>query len=355
MFKELLLKFIKDRFLFILVYLVNMVCIITFFHLIEPVNTEIFYPLYLSLFLLLVYLTIDWMRFYPTNKAIAMKVNNQHAELQPHTEEQKAFQQLFHKIVREHTSQHNELKEQNKERIYFLSHWMHHLKTPVSVIELILDQEEHTKEAAVIFEKIKQENKRLHTAIQQGLTMIRMESFENDFEAKSVDLLATLRKMINDRKKECIYQYIFPSIEFDGKEAFIVTDPKWNEILLEQIISNAIKYSGLKEGSKKLIFRVEISGDHITLTVIDEGVGIPSYDLERLFQPFFTGENGRKFSNSTGIGLFLSKKIADQLGTAISIRSKVSEGTAVTITWLAGKKVTSEDRMETNSEYLTKL
>ncbi len=167
--------------------------------------------------------------------------------------------------------------------------------------------------------------------------MIRMDQFENDFEVQSVDLVASLRKLINARKKEMIYQSIFPAIESDEKDASVITDPKWNEILIDQIISNAIKYSSLKEGSKKLVFKVERVGEHILLSIMDEGVGIPEYDLERVYQPFFTGENGRKHRDSTGIGLYLSKKIADKLGAGINIHSRLGEETIVTIRWLAGQ------------------
>ena len=82
--------------------------------------------------------------------------------------------------------------------------------------------------------------------------MVRMESFENDLDIHAVDLLTTLRKVINERKRECIYHSVFPIIEFDEEEALIVTDVKWNEILLDQIISNAIKYSSLKAGRSSL-------------------------------------------------------------------------------------------------------
>ncbi|MCH1625735.1 sensor histidine kinase [Fredinandcohnia sp. SECRCQ15] len=310
-----------------------MACMITFFYLTVPVDIEFFYPSLIGLFLLIVYLVIDLLRYYPANRAIERLLNNQDGELQAHTGEQKAFQQLLNKTISEHSSKYNEMKEQNKERLYFLSHWMHYLKTPVSVIELIINKEESSE----TFEKIQQENKRLHTSIEQALTMIRMDSFENDLEVKSVDLLISLRKLINGRKKECIYQSIFPSIEYEGKTAYIVTDSKWNEILIDQIISNAIKYSSTKSGNKKLLFRINELGNYTTLSIIDEGVGIPSYDLERVFQPFFTGENGRRFPNSTGIGLYLSKKIADKLGQTITIESTLSEGTTVTIRWLTGK------------------
>lgn len=330
----MMISFLKDRLLLILFYILNLASILMFFYLTVPEDTEFLYPLSIGLFLLIVYLVIDWFRFYPANRAVAKQLRNQDAELEAHTVEQKVFKQLLAKTVSEHSQVYNELKEQNKERFYFLSHWMHHLKTPVSVIELIISKEEKTE----VLDKIQKENNRLHSSIEQGLTMIRMDSFENDFELTSVDLLSMLRKLINARKREWIYQAIFPSIEFEGGEAYIITDPKWNEILIEQVITNAIKYSGQKNGSKKLVFKVERFGEHIHLSIKDEGVGIPEYDLERVFQPFFTGENGRKHPNSTGIGLYLSKRIADKLGARIEIQSKLDEGTTVRILWLAGKK-----------------
>lgn len=333
MLKGLIFNFLKDRLLLILIFLLNTAIILLFFHLSEPANSEFFYPLSIAVFLLIVYLLFDWFRYYPANRALALLQRNQNVEMQPHTAEQEAFHELLNKLVSEHSQKYNDLKEQSKERVYFLSHWIHHLKTPVSVIELILSKEENTE----VLKKIQQENSRLLSSIEQGLTMIRMDSFENDFEVNAVDLILSLRKLINARKKEWIYQSIFPSIELEGESAFIISDPKWNEILIDQIISNAIKYSSLKAGSKKLIFRVERIDKHIDLSIIDEGIGIPDYDLERVFQPFFTGENGRKHANSTGIGLYLSKKIAERLGAAITIESRIGEGTALTIRWLAGK------------------
>ncbi|MBS8263974.1 sensor histidine kinase [Mesobacillus boroniphilus] len=326
--------FLKDRLLLILLYILNLTCILLFFYLSVPADTEFFYPLSIGLFLLLIFLLIDWLKFYPAYRAAAQQIRGHDVELQAHTEEQKVFKQLLEKAVSEQSQKYNNLKEQNMERLYFLSHWMHHLKTPVSVIELIINNEEKSQ----VLEKIQKENKRMHSSIEQGLTMIRMDSFENDFELKSVDVLATLRKLINGRKREWIYNSIFPTIDFEEENALIITDPKWNEILIEQIISNAIKYSSVKEGSKKLVFKVERVGEHIHLSVIDEGVGIPEYDLERVFQPFFTGENGRRHSDSTGIGLYLSKRIADQIGASIEIKSWIDKGTTVKIKWLAGKK-----------------
>lgn len=336
MFKKICKKFIKDRFLLICFYLFNLICVISFFYLSESANTEFFYPFSIGVFLLFLYLVIDWFRYYQTNRAIELMLSGQYAEIEPHTEEQKAFRQLIVNLIREHKDKYNEMAEQNQERMYFFSHWLHYLKTPVSVIELIINKKGETGETDDVYSDILQENRRIYNAIEQALTMLRIEKFENDLEVKSVDLVDTLRKVINRRKREFIYHSIFPSIEFQGKDAYVVTDPKWNEILLDQIISNAIKYSSIKQGNKNLIFQIEQNEKYIILSIIDEGVGIPSYDLERLFQPFFTGENGRKFPNSTGIGLYLCKKIADKLGQTITIHSEVSVGTTVKIRWMAG-------------------
>lgn len=330
--KKIVKNFLKDRIFLISFYILNMASVITFFHVSEPANTEFMYPLLIGLFLLTLYLLIDGARYYQTNRSIGLMLTNEASQFPFFTEEQRAFHQLLIKIMEEESRKSNELKEQNKERLYFLSHWMHELKTPVSVIELILQQEKGNP----VYEQISQENRRLHHSIEQGLTMIRMESFENDLEPKSIDLLSSLRKVINRRKKEFIYQSIFPEIISEDSEVYVVTDPKWNDVMIEQLISNGIKYSSKTPGSKKLIFQIEGNDLHTTLSIIDEGVGIPPYDLEQLFQPFFTGENGREFTHSTGIGLYLCKKIADKLGQRISIDSAPSRGTTVNIQYVTG-------------------
>ncbi|MGM8216137.1 sensor histidine kinase [Bacillaceae bacterium W0354] len=335
MCRKILNKFIKDRALLICFYIINMVSVIAFFHLSESRNQEFFYPLSIGIFLLILYLVIDWLIYYQINRAIEQKLKNQFVEIEPHTEEQKAFQRLLNKNIREHTGRYNKMREQNKERYYFISRWMHHLKTPVSVIELIVEKEEINQETSIeALKLIKQENKRLHTSIEQGLTMIRMESFENDLEPRAIDLVGSLRKIINNRKHEFIYNQLYPSIEFEEESAVVVTDEKWNEILLDQLISNAIKYSYAQDGSKKIFFRIVNEEGNITLSIIDKGVGIPKYDIDRVFELFFTGENGRRFRNSSGIGLYLCKKISENLGHTLTIQSEVSKGTEVQVTYL---------------------
>lgn len=328
--KRILKNFFTDRSLLISFYLFNMASVITFFHLSEPANTEILYPFSVGIFLLIVYLIIDGYRYYQVNRAI----ENQHAEIKIYTKEQRAFYKWIKKLNHEHSREKNEQNEKNKERLYFLSHWMHHLKTPVSVTDLIIQKEKKLQGDREVFQKLQKENKRLHTAIEQGLTMIRMDSFENDLDIKSMDLISSLRKLINNRKSEFIYQSAFPVLDSEHEAARIITDQKWNETMLDQIISNAIKYSSGKDESTKIRFLVKQEQEWTILSITDEGVGIPVYDLERVFEAFFTGENGRDYQNSSGIGLYLCKRIADRLNHRITIESEVSKGTTVTIRYL---------------------
>ncbi|WP_243117990.1 ATP-binding protein [Hathewaya histolytica] len=113
-----------------------------------------------------------------------------------------------------------------------------------------------------------------------------------------------------------------------------MTDRKWGKYVIEQVISNAIKYSFLGE---KVRFYTEENNNEVTLCIQDFGVGIKKEELSRVFEAFFTGSNGRKEEKSTGIGLYMGKSICDNLNNKIEINSELSKGTTVIITYLKQK------------------
>lgn len=106
------------------------------------------------------------------------------------------------------------------------------------------------------------------------------------------------------------------------------------KLMLEQIISNAIKYSKEDGKSKKLYIDIKESGEKTLLSIKDEGIGIPSFDLNRFFEPFFTGENGRAHQDSTGIGLYISSEIVKRLGHKLEIKSEPKKGTEVVVEYI---------------------
>ncbi|MDY7223232.1 sensor histidine kinase [Halalkalibacterium halodurans] len=336
MFRTVFIAFIKDRSLFSLFYFLGVGSVLLFFYISHPAQSEIMYPTLIACFLYILYLLIEWSKYGHFHRQLKKRHAGESRELAPKTEEQRVMTELIETVTSDFRRDMSQLHIQNKERLYLVSHWIHQLKTPVSVNELLMDQllkEETNSQSVDLLKRMKRENRGLHSRIEQGLTMIRMEGFEHDFEPRPVHLLSSLRKVVNARKSEFIYHHILPVIE--GMEGVrIITDEKWNEVLLEQIISNAVKYSRGQGEMKKIYLSGQADGEAWILTIRDEGVGIPPYDLERVFEPFFTGENGRKFRDSSGIGLYICGKIAKELGHTIAIQSQVGKGTEISIRYL---------------------
>ena len=117
----------------------------------------------------------------------------------------------------------------------------------------------------------------------------------------------------------------------------VLSDAKWNNLVLQQIISNGIKYSKPEEGqeSKTMDFTLKQVEDKVILTIQDYGKGIPEYDMPSIFEPFFTGDNGRNTKGSSGIGLYFCKEVCTMLGHELNVESYVGLGTTVTLTYLA--------------------
>lgn len=335
MVKELFMYFIKDRLLLIGFYLLNAIGLIAFFHLTESSVTEVFYPFVFSLFFLSLYLLVDWIKYYSFYKTLHPFTMNENVQIKPNSHEQVMMSERLMKQKEESIRQYHRLKEQNDKHLYFLSHFLHYLKAPLSVITLLSSNE---KKQDPTMKRIDVETGRMLASINQALTMMRMESFENDIEVRETDLLPLIRDIINERKREFIHHSIYPAIDCQLEEVLVATDRKWCKSVLEQIVSNAIKYSGLKEGKKRLSFIIEQQEKSLQLSIRDEGIGISPYDMEYIFNAFFTGENGRKATSSSGIGLYMCKRIAEQLGHEISVDSEVDNGTTVKLVFPKAKE-----------------
>ena len=168
---------------------------------------------------------------------------------------------------------------------------------------------------------------------------MRLEDFSMDYVPEALNLYDSLKNVINERRSQFIHNNVFPKVQCDCNAEKILTDTKWNEFMMGQIISNAIKYSRIynedKEVCKHVYFHIGKQNKYIVLTIRDEGVGIPHYDINRVFEAFFTGENGRKYKQSTGIGLYICKVISEKLGHEILIESEEGNGTKLQIKYLS--------------------
>ena len=155
-----------------------------------------------------------------------------------------------------------------------------------------------------------------------------LEKFEEDLQVEMVDLKSVVSAVVNEHKRLFITKRVFPQVDIE-ESLIVTTDSKWLKFIVGQFITNAVKYT-FEPQKKVYIFAVEHESG-IDLIVRDEGIGIPKSDLSRVTKAFFTGENGRKTGESTGMGLYLAHEVALKLGHELIIESEVNVGTSVTL------------------------
>ena len=329
--KKLFVNFIKDKLVYTLLFFLNSFFLILFFYLTKKGRVELVYPLIIVIFMYIIFFLIEYFRYYSFHKKLNKCVNNFDYDLELITNQQQKIGEIIDKIHKKYIRQIQEMKINIKEQKRFLSQLIHNIKTPVSVIDLILQSNPQSKDSK--WDDIQEENNKIYKLLDNVLNIIRLDDFSQDFVTEQIDLIEQVKNIINQRKNQFIHQHIYPRLKLEVEEAVVYTDSKWNKVMLDQIVSNAIKYSAVKGGEKEVVFSITSTENKIDIKIIDKGIGIPQYDLEKVFDPFFTGENGRHYSNSTGIGLYISSKIAAKLGHEISINSKINKGTEVIVSY----------------------
>ena len=215
--------------------------------------------------------------------------------------------------------------EQKKDREYY-TRWSHQIKTPIAATNLLLSEKNLDVRA------VKRELFRIEQYADMALQYQRLEGESSDLVLEKVKL----HKMVSQtlKKLSTIFVYKKLHVKLGDLEKEIVTDEKWMCFILEQILTNAAKYT--EEGGM-----IEIWLEQEVLCIRDNGIGIQEEDLPRIFEWGYTGYNGRLDKKSTGIGLSLTKEAAGLLQIGISMESQVGRGTTVFLN-LAQKRVCGE-------------
>ncbi|GKV69382.1 sensor histidine kinase [Sporosarcina sp. NCCP-2716] len=248
----------------------------------------------------------------------------------PQTPEHRLTAEYMRKLYRLYHSDVQKLDTAQHRQLHFINQWVHQMKTPISVLGLLLQEEELDRKS------FREELDRLQDGLDAVLVNARLETFEDDMRIERVQLAELVRSAVSEHKRLFIANSVFPQTDID--EHFVVaTDPKWMKIILGQFLTNAVKYT-FEKGRKVTISAVQIE-QGIRLTVRDEGIGIPETDLKRVTRAFFTGENGRKTGESTGMGLYIASEVCGRLGHPLTIESEAGEGTAVSVLFLNGEAV----------------
>lgn len=218
-----------------------------------------------------------------------------------------------------------EEREKLNDLMDYYTLWAHQIKTPIAASSLLVGEIEDKK----IKNQLEQELFKIESYVNIVLQYLRLESFHEDLVLK--------KENVEDLVKEIVKKYaIFfiqkgLSLNLHDLDRTIITDRKWFVVILEQVLSNSLKYTS--QGGIEIYFQED------TLYIKDSGLGIQDSDLLRVFERGFSGYNGRLTQQSSGLGLYLSKKIADELGHQISIASQVGHGTTVMISFSEKKMI----------------
>jgi signal transduction histidine kinase len=296
---------------------------------------EIVYPLALSAFVYLIYMIYQYYRYKTFSKQLKGIAEYKYFQVELHGCQEQEIYEVIQQLHTKYLNEMNEIVTGNVNEKRFLSSWIHNMKTPVTVNDLLIQrvqQQEISPEVAIA--EIKEENDKILNHLNMILEMNRLSEFSKDYVPQQLDLIEQVKDIINKNRKLFIYNRVFPKFYSELKEAVVLSDKKWNELMITQLISNAVKYSKDEEKVKNLYFTITLEEGRIVLQIKDEGIGIPEADIKKVFLPFFTGENGRKNYSASGIGLYLCKEISNMLGHDIQIKSKIKEGTQVTLTYL---------------------
>lgn len=214
-------------------------------------------------------------------------------------------------------------RRMNTEYQDYIETWIHEIKIPISCIDLICENNKGKMASGV-----KEELSRIDGYVEQALYYARSTNLEKDYMIREIRLDELIKGTLKKHSKQLISAKATP--HFDNLSQTVYGDPKWLEFVLGQLIANSIKY---KKDTLTLTFSAYEEQDDVLLYISDDGIGIPESELPRIFEKGFTGTNGRSHAKSTGIGLYLCRKLCNKMHLSISVSSTSGQGTTMQISF----------------------
>ena len=310
-------QYIKVLLLFIVFALVF--CIV--FSLYNLETEAIYYSIILCAFIGLIYICINFINYYKKHIQLYKLQNEISISLEnlpsPKTLMEEDYTKLILNLNKEYKTYISKSDIAKSDMIDYYTMWVHQIKTPISAMKLLIQTSE-----SEISSDLSSELFKIEQYVEMVLSYIRLGSNENDFVIKEYDLDNIVRQAIRKYAPLFIRKKI--NLDFQPTTYKVLTDEKWLVFVIEQLLSNAIKYTNK---GKISIYPLEDK----KLVIEDTGIGISQEDIPRIFDKGFTGYNGRTDKKATGLGLYLCKNILDKLSHKISIESEVGVKTKVII------------------------
>lgn len=336
-FRNEMMDYISDRKAVVLLLMIQSVIFVAVCGLYQLHNlSKIMYAFFLSLFLWSCYGFFDATRYFQKRRRIqlAKKHPEQAVEALLSDSLQKSFQlgefdhdrasvqlskldkaygSLIEDFSRLQNSMETEAIMQRGEMSDYYMMWAHQIKTPIAAMKLLLNGRE---DGFLLMEELF----KIEQYVEMVLHYLRLESIASDMVLKECDLQTLVKQTV--KKYAILFINSGLTLSLEEFHVKVLTDEKWLGFVLEQIISNSIKYT--RKGTISIYME---PNEPNTLVIEDTGIGIRQEDILRIFERGFTGYNGRMDKKSTGIGLYLCKQIMNQLSHGITVSSKEGKGT----------------------------
>lgn len=330
-------KFLKDRGLFLSINLIMALPIVLIMVAFKFKIELIAIIMFIWFIPLMSYILLEFnhkKKFYNELEDILVNIDKKYllSEImkKPTNHEEEKIKDILTETNRSMREQINYYKNIQKEYQEYIETWVHEIKTPIASTMLIIENNEE-----LVPYSMKNEIKKIENYIDQVLYYSRSNDVSKDYIIKKMDLEHVVRNVVKKNASDFINKKI--AIDMNNLSGFVYSDSKWIEFIINQIISNSIKYC-TTENPKVSIYSTKNENNTI-LTIKDNGVGISPKDLNRVFEKGFTGENGRLYGKSTGIGLYLCKKLCDKLGIGLTLNSIHNKGTEINIIFPIGREL----------------
>ena len=332
-----IISFLKDK---IITISLLIFAIITTEIFLTIYDIPLFIKIYLAVSIVLMY-CIGLLIEYMSKHIFYKKIKNMLNELEEkylitelignttHVEEEnlKYILEETNKSMLENVNKYKYMTEDYKE---YIELWIHEIKIPIATSKMIIENNKNE-----VTKSISEEIDKVENYIEQALYYARSNVTEKDYLVKKNQLSEIVNESIKKNKNLLIQEKI--TIDLHDLNADVYTDSKWIIFTLSQIIQNSIKYMKSEENRKITIYARQ-NAENVVLYIEDNGIGIKQEEVARVFEKGFTGTNGRiKNKKSTGIGLYLCKKLCDKRGIGIVLRSEEERGTDVKLIFPKGR------------------
>ena len=330
-------KYIKDKIYYILTYIIYIILISIYLKAMETEIPAIIIVIAISTIFFCAGFIISYLKSNKYLKDIDKMMDNLTEKYliteimpKPSRAERLAYYRILKKANKSMLENISTIKQQQKDYKEYIESWVHEIKIPITSVKLLCENNKSD-----ITTKIDEEIEEVNNFVEQALFYARMDQVSNDFMIKNINLNNVIRNVLARNKKIMIQNNM--KVELNNVNTNCYTDEKWLEFIVNQIIQNAIKYR--KEKNANIIITIAENKENVILNIKDNGIGIKTSEIDRIFDKGFTGTNGRNQKKSTGIGLYLCKRLCQEIGMEIKANSKENEFTEIKIIIPRNKKI----------------